>query len=89
MRPFGSKRAELERVLKKKDIRFVSSDDDDENRNNNIYQFIYLFIFKNKTIMKQKNNFISRAGARGDLRLARVMTAIVMMFTLATTGAWA
>ena len=37
--------------------------------------------------MKQKNNFMKRAGARGDSRLARVLTAIVMMFTLATTGA--
>ena len=62
-------------------------DDDDENRNNNIYQFIYLFIFLNKTSMKQKNNFMKRAGARGDSRLARVLTAIVMMFTLAVSGA--
>ena len=39
--------------------------------------------------MVQKNNFMKRAGARGDSRLARVMTAIVMMFTLAVSGAWA
>ena len=33
--------------------------------------------------------FMKSAGTRGYSRLARVMTAIVMMFTLATTGAWA
>ena len=39
--------------------------------------------------MEQKKIFMKRAGARGDSRLARVLTAIEMMFTLATTGAWA
>jgi hypothetical protein len=87
LRPYGSKRQSRARVKERIDIRFVSSDDDDENRNNNIYQFIYLFIFKNKTSMEQKNNFISRAGRRGDSPLARVMIAGVMMFTLAATGA--
>ena len=37
--------------------------------------------------MKQKSNFISSAGARGYSPLARVLTAIVMMFTLAVSGA--
>ena len=37
--------------------------------------------------MTQKNNFISRVGRRGNSPLARVLTAIVMMFTLAATGA--
>jgi len=37
--------------------------------------------------MVQKKNFMKSAGARGDLRLARVLTAIVMMFTLAVSGA--
>jgi hypothetical protein len=39
--------------------------------------------------MVQKNNFMKRAGARGDSPLARVLTAIVMLFTLAVGGAWA
>ena len=33
--------------------------------------------------------FMKSAGTRGYSPLARVLTAIVMMFTLATTGAWA
>jgi hypothetical protein len=37
--------------------------------------------------MKQKNKFMKSAGARGDSPLARGMTAIVMMFTLAVSGA--
>ena len=39
--------------------------------------------------MVQKNNFMKRAGARGDSPLARGMIAIVMMFTLAAAGALA
>ena len=38
--------------------------------------------------VKQKD-FMKSAGTRGYSPLARVLTAIVMMFTLATTGAWA
>ena len=38
-------------------------------------------------LMKQKNKFYSRAGARGHSRAARVLTAIVMMLTVAATGA--
>ena len=37
----------------------------------------------------KKKIFMKSAGTRGYSRLARVLTAIVMMFTLATTGAWA
>ena len=43
-------------------------DDDDENRNNNIYQFIYLFTFKNKKSMVQKKQFHEES--RGTGRLA-------------------
>ena len=39
-------------------------------------------------LMKEKD-FMKSAGRRGYSPLARVLTAIVMMFTLATTGAWA
>ena len=38
--------------------------------------------------MKRKKT-MNRAGARGNSPLARVMTAIVMMLTLAVSGAWA
>ena len=36
-----------------------------------------------------EKDFMKSAGTRGYSPLARVLTAIVMMFTLATTGAWA
>ena len=39
--------------------------------------------------MKKEKIFMKSAGTRGYSPLARVLTAIVMMFTLATTGAWA
>lgn len=39
--------------------------------------------------MKKEEIFMKSAGTRGYSPLARVLTAIVMMFTLATTGAWA
>ena len=37
----------------------------------------------------RKKIFMKTAAMRGHSRAARVLTAIVMMLTVATTGAWA